>query len=80
MSDLKKNYEFSHDQWVNYLRMDSKMNVENGNLFWLSDASPLRYPLKESVYIEYKIFGMIEETLDKLLEDVQDYDKKLHKE
>ncbi|CDO96061.1 unnamed protein product [Kluyveromyces dobzhanskii CBS 2104] len=71
LSHQDRAFEFSYTQWVRYLRLKSKPEYPNQHLFWISEESPLRYPLRQSLYLTYKLTGMINDTLDSLLNEIE---------
>lgn len=92
ISDLLDNPSkiYSHEQWskiLNLLEVESSLmpaneeTSEDTSLFWLSDVSPLRLPLKEPHYMFVKIFLKIEQDLRYLmnmeLQDIQFLDEEL---
>ena len=92
ISDLLDNPSktYSLEQWskvLNLLEVESSLmpadeeTSEDASLFWLSDLSPLRLPLKEPYYMFVKIFLKIEQDLRNLmnmeLQDLQFLDDEL---
>lgn len=92
ISDLLDNPSkiYNHEQWskiLNLLEVESSLmpaneeTSEDTSLFWLSDVSPLRLPLKEPHYMFVKIFLKIEQDLRYLmnmeLQDIQFLDEEL---
>ncbi|CAG98426.1 Tok1p [Kluyveromyces lactis] len=71
LSHQDQAYEFTYTEWVQYLRLESKPSQPNQHLFWISEDSPLRYPLRQPLYLSYKIIEMINATLDSLLAEIE---------
>lgn len=70
LSKLRKDYELSYHEWMRYLDRKSLISKQQtDDLFWLSEESPLRYPLEEPTYVLHRTFAAMEKTIDSLLED-----------
>lgn len=71
ISREKKNYNLSYRQWNKLLELyASPENVKRvaNPRFWLSDESPLRFPLSEPDFAVAKIFAKMESFLEELHE------------
>ncbi|KAH3688985.1 hypothetical protein WICPIJ_000044 [Wickerhamomyces pijperi] len=71
--DSKENDEklYSYEEWTKILELLELDDVDH-DLFWLSDSSPLRFPIKEPNYISFLLFSKLESNLLRDIEMVSD--------